>query len=156
MRRLLVLLLLVPIASAHYDDPRSPHNLRISEGNQRLDVAWDPPNDAANLSHYRVNVTSRGVTESIRVSGTFYRHYGVNGIAYEFLVTAVYADGSEGPEAGPVRGIPRLASDLQYFEAGLVMTWLGILGYAALLARIEARLDRKTEQLDAHRGPRSK
>lgn len=157
MRPLLLLaLLLVPLAMAQSEEARMPRDARLESGNQYLDLTWKPPTASENVSHYVVHVRGDDGESRINVSGTFYRHYGINGRTYELTVAAVYRDGTVGPASAPLRGVPRLPADLQYFEAGLVVTWLGLFGYAAFLARKEARVDRKLEQLRAHRPPRSK
>lgn len=151
----LVALLLFPLAAAQ-GAGSVPRNVRVVEGNQRFEVHWDPPPVAGNLTGYVVRVEDvSGAVES-NVTATSYLHFGVNGRTYQVTVAARFADGTRGNMSAPVSATPRLANDLQYLEAGLVLTWLGIFGYAVFLARRERHVDRKLEQLLSHRRPRSK
>lgn len=151
----LLIVLLLPLAAAQDASLRRPRDLRLSEGNQFLDVSWDAPIDTANLTHYVLAAQTEGARDAVNVTGRFYRYPAINAVEHSFTVTAIYTDGP-GPPAGPIQGAARLPNDLQYFEAGLLLTWLAIFGYAFFLARREARVDRKLEQLLAHRGPRLK
>lgn len=115
--------------------------------NQRIDLTWEA------LVHpqvvgYRVTVYADGATiqESNTTQPSFVFH-GTNGRTYVFVVAARAEDGSLGPPSSPVAATPRLERDLQYLAAGLIATWLGLFGYAALLARTEARLEAKLDRL---------
>lgn len=158
------LFLLIPLAgAAEAIEPGHVRNLRATAGNQRVDLAWEPPNDlpeGRTATEYVVlgydpenqpdgPLFQRNTTEP-RVSFLV-----TNGRTYVFQVEAILDDGTHGPRSMPIAATPALGRDMQYLAAGLIVTWVAVFGYAAWLARREAHLDRKLEQLLAHRGGRN-
>jgi CcmD family protein len=154
-------LLLLPVAAA--TEPTiaySVSNVRAVAQNQRVDLTWDPvvAPDASGPQVVGYVVLVFEVSDAAlrqETNGTQASFFGVNGRTYTFQVAARLSDGTEGPRSGPVAATPHLARDLAYLASGLVATWVAILGYVGLLARREARLDRKLEQLLVHRGGRN-
>ena len=150
-RTLLVLLLLLPAVSAQASpDPPAlaPDMVHVEAvaSNQRVDLSWQPPVEPA--KRYIVYVYYDGWENQNRtVNGTQASFLLTNGRTYVFEVAMVKADGTEGPRSAPVAATPRLENDLAYLAAGLIVVWLGIFGYAGLLARKEASLNKKLDRI---------
>ena len=147
----LLLLLLVPIAAGQGDLPRV-ENVQASPDNHAVDVSWTPSNDTRIVAYtvyvYRDGLllsTNNVTANTLRVGGL------VNERSYAFQVAARDANGNLGPLSAPASASPANDRDLLYLAAGLIVTWLTLFGYAALLARKEAQLDRKLDQLIAAR-----
>jgi CcmD family protein len=140
--------LLVPLASA--DEARVPYEVypvTASASNQRVELSWAPPSES-DVAGYNVYVFDEGqFSHIVAVNSTKATLFLTNGRSYAFQVAAVTTDGVEGPRSAPVAATPHLENDLAYLAAGLIAVWIGVFGYAAFLARKEASIDRKLEQL---------
>lgn len=151
VRWLLFMLLLVPLAAAQTGsvpaDPLAIVDLTVTAGSHRVDLAWSTAQQDDSL-HYVVRVFANA--EEIILRNTTKRQETFlleNGVPYAFTVTAVAADGREGPPSAPVAATPRLENDFAYLAAGLIAVWIGLLGYAAFLARKENAVNRKLDRL---------
>lgn len=145
-----VALALVPLAAGQGSPEHEITDLRATASNQRVDLAWAAPPGA--LQGYNVTVYDEGSVLTVRTSpDTEETFLLTNGRTYVFQVAAILPDGTLGPPSAPVAATPRLDSDLAYLAAGLIAVWVGVLAYAAFLARKEAAIDRKLEQIVATR-----
>ena len=123
-----------------------PYQLQATASNQRIDLTWKPPTNGA--TSFIVYVYSNGIElRNQTANETRASFFLTNGQTYAFEVSAVNADGTEGPRSNPVAATPHLENDLAYLAAGLIAVWIGVFGYAAFLARKEASIDHKLEQL---------
>jgi CcmD family protein len=157
-------LLMVPVVSA--TTPTlcgQPYPVTAKASNQRVDLKWpavaslcNPDGSTRPVVGYDVQVLHDGLLLS-NLSTTLPRASFslTNGQTYAFLVYAKDAQGNLGPASPPAAATPRFERDMQYLAAGLIVTWLAVFGYATFLARRESGLDRKLEQLLAHRGGRN-
>lgn len=144
---LLAALLLTPTAWADQHLPRV-ENVRLQEENQLLVITWDL-SQSPDVAGYVVRIWRDGdLVQQINKTEPAASFRGVNQLAYSVEVSAVDADGQEGPPSNPVAGVPRLENDQRYLALGLIAVWLGIWIYAAILTRVEQRLRR---DIDAER-----
>lgn len=150
MKRLLPLLaatLLFPIVAAHPADYPRVENLQLAPGNQRIDIAWDAIPPTAEVVGYAVLVYSEGeFVQRINTTETRATFLGaINGRTYVVEVVAVDAADRQGPPAVATTQ-PRFEADLTYLALGLAVVWIGLWGYAVMLARrsrdLAARLER--------------
>jgi CcmD family protein len=165
MKRILLLIAILLLPTVSASEPSvafSVLNVKAHAGNQRVDLTWDSalgPNGNATeptvLGYVVYVFQSSDVGDRHETNATQLSLFLVNGRPYAFQVAARLSDGTEGPRSGPVSATPSLERDLEYLAAGLVVTWVAVLGYVGLLVRREARLDRKLEQLLSHRGGRN-
>ncbi|MBI2078817.1 MAG: CcmD family protein [Euryarchaeota archaeon] len=153
MKRILLLvgLLAIPTALAQGDLPRV-EDVQAAPENHAVLVSWTAANDTRVVGYtvyaYRdgLLLSTTNVTENrLRVGAL------VNERSYAFQVAARDAQGNLGPPSAPASAAPTNSRDLLYLASGLIVTWLSLFGYAALLARKEAQLDRKLDQLVAAR-----
>lgn len=149
--RMLLLLLLVPLASGQSPEPTDPYgiwNLRAEAGNQRIHLTWDPIEDPRVVGYdvYWI-IDGQYSVPPDNATHNSYTAFVTNSRTYVFQVAAVLDDGSRGPMSPPVAATPQFENDLAYLAAGLVTVWVGVFAYVAFLAQKEAALDKKLERL---------
>lgn len=150
----LVILVLIPSAAAQNAHPPGlplpPDTVRVDvrASNQRVDLSWEKPEvEATSYIVYVYQNGAIGENQNRTVNATQVTFFLTNGVTYIFEVAILRPDGTQGPRSQPVAATPHLENDLAYLASGLIAVWVGIFGYAAFLARKEASIDRKLEQL---------
>jgi len=149
VKRLVVVLLLLLAPSAQAQGPLPEvTGLAAQARNHEVQLSWDPTPDPQVVG-YVVSIyldgelfATRNTTNTNHVVSPL-----TNQLSYAFIVASRDASGNVGPASAPVAATPTNDRDLPYLAAGLMVTWLSIFGYAALLARREAQLDRKLDQI---------
>lgn len=146
--------MLAPAATAQAPADEPPAyailSLTAEPGNQRVLLDWDVHTPSGKPTRYVVYVYADGgaLFNQTVENATTATIFLTNARTYVFEVAAIKPDGTgEGPRSDPVAATPQLENDLAYLAAGLIAVWLGLLGYAAFLARKEAAIDKKLERI---------